>query len=161
MKYRLEFELPGLPKMDNPSGSRSTHWRYAHAEADKWKTLVRHAVGQNRPKQPLKWARIVGLRASSVAPDYGGLVRGFKHVLDGLIEAGVLEDDKLANIGVPDLTWTHAPAKKGYIKVLVVELKQPPFVGSWADLYQRALAGESCEPVRIKPEDPPEAYGGD
>lgn len=121
MTYTLELQIPGLPKRTN---NNSGNWRARHAEATKWKRLVINAVrwsGKQRT-HPLPKAQLTLTRASSVCPDFDGLVSGFKHVLDGLIEAGVIENDKIKNIGVPTYNWTKAPRGKGHITVLVEEV---------------------------------------
>ena len=101
------------------SGGRD-HWRAKAAEANKWKTLVYSAVASQIPQTPLRMARMVIYRYSSQAPDCDGLVSGFKHVIDGLVSAGILEDDKWVNtFGMPDYRWRKAPVKKGKIRVEV------------------------------------------
>lgn len=122
MSYSLQFEINELPKMANPSGAKSTHWRYAKREVDKWRRMVWAAVGSKKPLSPLKKVKLTLTRCSSVEPDYDGLVRGFKSVIDGLRNCGVLEDDRLSNTGVWDVRWEKAPPKKGKIIVNVQEV---------------------------------------
>lgn len=120
-QYYLEFTLPGLPKMTN-SKRRVAHWAQLQQEANKWKaTLMLYLVGK-KPAEPLAKAKLTLIRGSSVEPDYDGLVSGFKHVIDGLVQAGVILNDKRENIGVPDYQWTHAAPKAGFIKVIVQEV---------------------------------------
>lgn len=126
MPYRLEFEIVGLPRMTNKSG-KSGHWRVLHSEATLWKQLTGWAVRKHsRPPTPLKHARLTLTRHSSAAPDSDGLVSGFKHVIDGLVEAGVLENDRWINIGMPTYRWSKAPMKAGKITVVVEECEGPP-----------------------------------
>lgn len=42
-----------------------------------------------------------------------GLVSGFKHVIDGLVVAGVIVDDKPSVIGQSQYRWTYRPSKQG------------------------------------------------
>jgi len=121
MTYRLELEIPGLPKMANPSGARSTHWRYAKQEAEKWITTVTALVGAKRPAKPLVKFALILTRYSSVQPDYDGLVRGFKHVVDGLKHAGVIADDRLRNTGPWTCAWIACKPKEGRVRVVVIE----------------------------------------
>lgn len=121
MIYRLEFELPGLPRMINASG-HSKHWAVRHHEAKKWINAVGIAVNaRGRPRAPLVRARLILTRYSSVAPDPDGLVSGFKHVIDGLVEAGVLTNDRFTTIAMPTYHWIKAPAKQGMVRVVVEE----------------------------------------
>lgn len=125
--YCVSFEIPGLPKMTNPSGAKSTHWRFKQAEAKKWKELTGWAVLQvGKPARPLKYARLILMRHSAVSPDADGLVSGFKHIVDGLTEAGVIQNDKYENIGMPHYLWRKAPQKQGKVTVIVIEADEAP-----------------------------------
>lgn len=118
--YRLEFELNALPKMTNPSGSRSTHWRFVKLEKDKWKMMVKIALrAHNLPATPLSKAKLTLTRFSSVSPDPDGLVSGFKTIIDSLVHCGVLENDKFTNIGMPQYLWVKAKPKEGKVRIVV------------------------------------------
>lgn len=118
--FEIEFELNGLPVRTNNARS---HWALRSAEARKWKRKVIEAViyKKLKPKKPLKHAILTLTRHSSVEPDFDGLVSSFKHVIDGLIYAQVLENDKTSNIGQPTYIWRKAPPGRGYIRVSVKE----------------------------------------
>ena len=118
MKYKIEFELSGLPKMTN---AISNHWFIRKKEADKWKNLVALALAGQQPKRALAKASLVLTRCSSQPPDPDGLVSGFKHVIDGLVACGVLENDKYENIGFPVYLWEKVPNKQGKIKIKLQE----------------------------------------
>lgn len=115
----LEFEIKGLPKMIN---QLMVHWRVKHAESRKWKLLVAQAVVPIWPKTNPALTSGVSLaltRYSTREPDFDGLVSGFKHVLDGLVEVGVLLNDKPSVIGQPTYSWEYARPKAGKIKVRI------------------------------------------
>jgi hypothetical protein len=116
VNYLIVFELEGLPRMTNASG-RKTHWAIKAKEAKDWKRKVLLVTGPYRPKEPLKKARLILTRFSSSSPDPDGLVSGFKHIVDGLVECGVLANDKFENIGMPD--YRHVKCKRGEGKVKV------------------------------------------
>lgn len=120
MSYILEFKLLGLPKMTNGSGR--VHWSLQHKRAMLWKSLVKCGVKDLLPAKPLVKAKLTLTRHSGNCPDSDGLVSGFKHVIDGLVEAKVLENDKFSNIGMPDYRWEKAPLKKGFITIKVEEI---------------------------------------
>lgn len=116
----LEFTIPGLPKQTNQSLRGS--WRAKHAEAKKWKGFVRvYALGKWRGAPAIR-ANLTLTRHSSVEPDYDGLVSGLKHVIDGLVECGILANDKSANIGVPTYRWEKAKPGKGCVSVRLEEV---------------------------------------
>lgn len=117
-EYSLRFDLPGLPRMQNPSG-RAQHWAVMNKEANEWKSAVRLAVHGKAPSAPLKFAKLKLTRHSSVMPDPDGLVSGFKRVVDGLKLAGVIEDDSMLNIGMPHYVWEPTPRGKGFVSVEV------------------------------------------
>lgn len=119
MTYRIQLELMGLPRMANPSGS-STHWRYADQERKKWQTYVAAAVLKSgRPPKPLERAKLTLVRFSSVEPDFDGLVRGMKSIVDGLVYSGVLENDRLSNTGPWNCFWEKCAPKRGRVLVIV------------------------------------------
>lgn len=120
-KYYLEITLPGLPKTTN-SKRRFAHWAQQNLEANQWKRSIKAYLVSKKPPAPLKQAKLTLTRYSSVEPDYDGLVSSFKHLIDGLTEAGVIENDRRENIGVPDYRWEKAAQGKGFIKVVVEEI---------------------------------------
>ena len=108
--------------MTNPSG-KSKHWAVMAAESKKWKRLVWFSCPHRvRPAEPLKRALLCLTRFSSAPPDPDGLVSGFKHVVDGLVDVGILENDRWENIGMPSYKWEKVPAKRGKIRVEVMEV---------------------------------------
>lgn len=124
MSYVIECEIPGLPKTANTSRRGGhDHWAIRAKEAKTWKLAVLFAVTGKRPVAPLKRAVLTLTRCSAVAPDSDGLVSSFKHVLDGLVDAGVLENDRMANIGMPEYRWERAKPGKGFIRIKVQELE--------------------------------------
>lgn len=121
--YFLSLRIADLPKMANPSG-RSTHWRIDHGEKKKWHALVAYSVGINKPPTPLEHYSLILVRSSSSMPDYDGLVRGFKYVVDGLKACGVILDDKLSNSGKWDCDWVPGKRGDGYIMAQVRACEQ-------------------------------------
>jgi Holliday junction resolvase RusA-like endonuclease len=120
--YKLEFEIPTLPAMTN---AKQKHWRIVRKEETMMKTLVAFSVPMDqRPTCPLKQAALVLTRFSSKAPDPDGLVSGFKNVIDGLVEIGVLEDDSYEHIGMPHYRWEKVKKGEGKIRVQVFELEE-------------------------------------
>lgn len=109
--------IPFLPKPTNQLSRM--HWAAKSKMVNEIKVLVRTLVGHRKPPQPLERATLTLTRFSSTQPDYDGLVSSFKHVIDGLIWAQVLENDKWDNIGAPTYKWNKAPRKKGFIEVVV------------------------------------------
>lgn len=119
MKYSLDFEIAGLPKLTNQLAGR--HWRAKNGEALKWFGKIMVATGRNKPDKPLKKATLVLTRYSSMEPDTDGLCGGFKHVIDALVKSGILENDKPSNIGSPVYLWEKTKQGAGKIRVRVEE----------------------------------------
>lgn len=86
-----------------------------------WRQKVVVFVGLKRPQSPLPKARLTLIRHSSQEPDHDGLVASFKSISDGLIDAGVIVNDKPSNIGQPTYMWQKARMKEGHIVVKVEE----------------------------------------
>ena len=104
--YSLHIKINELPKTINAIGR--AHWANKVREARYWHQLVRIEIGDHIPTKPLSRAHISCLRASSRCPDYDGLVSSFKHVIDALRVSGVIEDDSMQHIGMPDFKWEIA-----------------------------------------------------
>lgn len=120
MSYVLEFMLPGLPKMSNQL--LRGHWRTKHGHAIKWKRKVTDACFKFKPAQPLERATLTLTRCSSAEPDFDGLVSGFKHVIDGIVECGIIQTDKSSCIGQPKYFWEKGVRGKGFLKVKVEQI---------------------------------------
>jgi Holliday junction resolvase RusA-like endonuclease len=112
--------------MMNASGS---NWRAINAERAKWKALIHALTVGKRPDNALLFARILIVRGSSTRPDADGLASGGKAILDGLTEAGIIEDDSLENIGIPDYRWVKAKPGQGWVGVRVTGLTRSPYLG--------------------------------
>lgn len=85
-------------------------------------------IGHRRPPKPLKKAKITLTRHSSVSPDFDGLVSSFKHILDGLIDAKVIQNDKFENIGAPEYVWEKTGRRAGRVTIEVLEVAVPPAI---------------------------------
>lgn len=116
--YVLELKIDGLPK---PTNRTNVHWRVRHAHAQAWKTKVFSHAWPLKPAHPLTSAALTLTRGSSHPTDFDGLVSSFKHVIDGLVQARVIIDDKMSVIGQPKYEWVKAPRKQGFISIKVVQ----------------------------------------
>lgn len=114
MTFKTSFVIEGLPKTYNSIGRQ--HWSVKAKEARLWIGLVRVSL-KDIPSIPFKKAKLTLTRFSTSRPDPDGLASSFKHVIDGLVRAGVIENDKFENIGSPEYKWEKGTAKKGFIKV--------------------------------------------
>jgi hypothetical protein len=119
MTYRLELEIPGLPKTTN-SLRGGGHWaRYTHDQ--KWKEIVAAKVIGKKPTSPLTKYRLSLTRFSSVEPDFDGVVSSFKVIVDALREAGVIANDKISMTGQWNCSWEKCKPKQGKMRVIVEE----------------------------------------
>lgn len=107
--YTLTFTLPGLPPTLNSRG----HWRKRHRLNLLWQSMVAKAVAGQHPRKPLKKARLTLTRVSWRSMDRDNLVSGFKSIIDGMVNVGILEDDRWENIGMPEYHWEQGPRGKG------------------------------------------------
>lgn len=122
MKYTLEFEIEDLPKTYNQIGR--SHWTVKLRESRKWHDAVKIITSSNRPSSPLVKAKVFLTRFSSRCPDADGLCHSFKHVLDGLQQAGIIENDNYEHIGFPEYKWEKAKKGEGKIKVKVESIDE-------------------------------------
>lgn len=115
--YTLTLVLPGLPKV---IANARMHWRVKHNEMQAWKQKVFYAIAPHaRPDKPLKKAKLTLTRHSHVCPDYDNLCSSFKACVDGLVMAGVIIDDNMNVIGMPEFKWEKAKPKEGFIEIKV------------------------------------------
>jgi len=114
-----EIEILGLPKLINAIGYR--HWAVKVQEARRWKQLVYqqcvfHKIGQLN----LQKAELELFRYSSREPDFDNLAGSFKHVIDGLVYAQVLKDDRPSVIGSPKFHWVKEKRKFQRVKIRIL-----------------------------------------
>jgi len=121
--YSITFQIERLPALNTGATRRG---RFAQAaEAKRWTALVGgHVMRLGRPKRPLQRSCVRLVRHSSRQPDYDNMVISAKPIVDGLVRAGVLADDRPANFvgGHPEYVWEKTKrAEKGFITVEVTE----------------------------------------
>lgn len=119
--YFLSFEIPGLP--DTPNRRQNASWQSTHFRAKKWKGWVGQMCLGKKPAKPLERSHLVLTRYSSVEPDPDNLAASFKPVIDGLRYAGVIENDRSANVQI-QFSWKLAPKGIGKISVEVKEIEE-------------------------------------
>jgi Holliday junction resolvase RusA-like endonuclease len=117
MKYTLEFELAGLPQIES-NGSHSNFFA-VNSRRRKWHRLVLETVKDKLPASPLAKANLTLTRHSLKEPDLDNLYGSFKPVVDGLVKAGVLLNDKQSNLVEYKVRWEKAPKNKGKVTVKV------------------------------------------
>jgi hypothetical protein len=113
-----EINLDFLPKTTNHLNTM--HWAMKHKEAKACKLMVMlqcrhkriHGLGLSRVELELT-------RFSSKEPDFDGMVGSWKYVIDALVEASVIVDDKPSIIGSPIFLWEKAKQKEGKIRIRI------------------------------------------
>lgn len=116
-KYRLEFELMGLPSSQNAR----LNWRERHDENKRWESDVGWMTKGKLPAAPLTKAKLTCVRCSSTPADSDNVAAGFKPIIDALVKFKILKDDKFENIGLPEYRWEKATRKLGRVRVIVEE----------------------------------------
>lgn len=117
----IEFQLPGLPPTTNAMNAMHLQVRLKSKrtwrDSSKW-SAIKAKQGVVGNPFPLKHGHVTFIRYSSVEPDFDGLVSSCKHILDGLVEAGVLVGDKVSQVtGV--YKWQKVSPGKGCVVVRV------------------------------------------
>jgi hypothetical protein len=120
MSYNLRIIIPQLPAITS-NGSHG-HWLKTARKQREWRRLVVYNVGFRTPDKPLEKASVTFIRHSSVQPDDDNLRISFKSVRDGLKDAGVIIDDKPANLPNPIYKWERAPKGAGFISIFIQEI---------------------------------------
>lgn len=88
----IKFTVNGLPKM--PNQLLRKHWAVISQEAKKWHILVHYHTLKQKPAKPHQKVKAEMTRFSTQEPDRDGLSGSFKYVMDGLVKAGIMVDDK-------------------------------------------------------------------
>lgn len=116
----LDITLDGLPPMN--TADRRGRWVMIRAKRE-WESKVCGAVLMalgRWPESPMKRAHVTITRYSGVRePDFENLTQGGKFLLDGLVKAGVLEDDSPKVIGQPTYKWEPAKRGEGRVRIQV------------------------------------------
>lgn len=107
--------------MTNAS-ARFGHWAAKYSEAKKWKKAVFAEINFYRIHlEHLPWQKVklICVRHSSNEPDYDGLVSSFKHVIDGLVQGGIIQNDRPSNFASVQYLWQKAKPREGKITIQV------------------------------------------
>lgn len=120
--YRLFLAIPVLPPMN--AGAMRRHRMVLHRETSRLRALVVALIGRRKPwlQGPLRAARLVALRHSSVMADRPNVAISMKPLVDGLVDAKVLWDDSPGVLLEEIYDWRPAPANAGGVSLLVEEL---------------------------------------
>jgi Holliday junction resolvase RusA-like endonuclease len=117
MSYRLEFFEATLPPTVNTMGR--WHWTRKVKLAQMWQRIIGMHVAGSIPRRPLARARITLTWRGSRELDYDNLVSAFKIPIDCLRKAGILRDDNIQHIGVPQYKQEKVKRKDVGIHILV------------------------------------------
>lgn len=120
-QYHLEFRINALPPLVN-GGYGKSHWAVQAGDRKRWRSAVRELLMFAKPSRPLWRARLRFVRHSSNRPDSDGLIASFKSVRDGLIDAGVIVDDKYEIVRYPEYDWKFTKNGSGHVTVEVSTL---------------------------------------
>lgn len=110
-KYQIKIELNALPKSLNKK--LRGHWTKNHRENCHWDTMIYSLVRYKLPPTPLNKAKIKIVRHFWAKMDFDGLVGSLKPVVDALVTAGVLIDDKWDVLGAWEVDQVFRPKKAG------------------------------------------------
>ncbi len=77
---------------------------------------------EHAPAKSLERAKLTLVRYGSKEPDFDNLVSSFKPIIDGLVSAGIIVNDKQANIGQPQYLFVKAKRDEGAFSVKVEEI---------------------------------------
>lgn len=117
--YKLDLTLHSLPDSLN-KGLRTHRFKYQQKNK-RWDLLIFGMVRNRLPAEPLTKARLTIVRHSWRSLDYDGLVGSLKPVVDALVTAGVLIDDKYSVTGPWFVTQEFRPKKDGPLLTVCVE----------------------------------------
>lgn len=118
--YYLKIEINDLPKLGNRVLRR--HHFANYSDKKKWHSIINLHVINQRPRYPLKKAKLKFTRCFWRVCDWDGFVTSLKPVVDGLVLAGVIVDDSYKVTGPWDCRIEFRPKSLG--PLLIIEVKQ-------------------------------------
>lgn len=115
----MRYVIPEIPPSNNRYAGRQNCWEY-RAEKQRWKLLVRQAVGRKIPPKPLSCAKVTLIyhfkdNRRRDPDNYSG-----KMILDGLTAARIIADDSFFCI---NLQLRAVYDKSGITEIIVEEMK--------------------------------------
>ena len=119
--FSLSLTLHSLPTSLNKS--LRTH-RFQYQKKNRgWDNLIWLESRLKAPPAPLERARISIVRHSHRMLDFDGLVGSMKPVVDGLVSAGILIDDRWSVTGIWHVDQKFRPKKDGpLLEISIQEL---------------------------------------
>lgn len=119
--YWIRLVIPGLQPMNTAQTRR--HAMVQHRRAQDCRVLVVALVGRRRPwmQGPLRRAHLLVTRHSSVMADRANIAIAAKPLVDGLVRARVLANDRPSELVTERYEWKQAPRGKGFTELIVVE----------------------------------------
>lgn len=118
LRFIGEFYIPDLPPTVNVM--MSWHWAKKHKHARIWKNaVIMECMSRDICHLNLNKASLTLTRHSSREIDADNLAGSWKWVLDGLVEAGVIVDDKPSIIGSPIFQWQKAKPMMGGVNIRI------------------------------------------
>lgn len=97
------------------------HFHKRHKVYSEIYALVGYACTGKKPKKPLTKCTIHIERHSNIFLDADNFVASFKPIIDGIVHAGILEDDSWKITGPISHNQIHRPKKEGPLSVIVIE----------------------------------------
>ncbi len=118
--YELYLWVPELPPIF-ANGSHG-HWSVKYRKVSALRGKTSFLVMEHAPAKSLERAKLTLVRYGSKEPDFDNLVSSFKPIIDGLVSAGIIVNDKQANIGQPQYLFVKAKRDEGAFSVKVEEI---------------------------------------
>jgi len=121
MPGNLVFKSEGTPP--NYANARM-HWRVKFVSLALWKAHVVKHIGRTPAQWRIEQPQLTLTLFSLKEPDFDNLVSRWKPVIDGLVAAGIIQDDKISVIGSPTFHWRKVKKLKDQsIEILVSDIK--------------------------------------
>ena len=120
--YQIDLTFHELPPSLNVTLRK--HWKAQRRVGKHWDDIVAQALIGKMPPAPLAQARITIVRHFWASMDYDGVVGSMKPVVDALVSAGVIADDRWKVTGPWIIDQKFRPKKEGPLLTLRVESRE-------------------------------------
>lgn len=115
---QLVMTIKGTPP--NYANARM-HWRVKHVSVTLWSEFIESLLRVMPLGWEIKRPKLTLTLYGMKEPDFDNLVSRWKPILDGLVRAKIIQDDRLSVIGSPTFRWVKAQKQIDQRVHIVVE----------------------------------------
>lgn len=119
MSYKMDIVVQGCPESLNKV--LRMHYIKRNAYNQRWHHIIDLSTLGMKPPEPLMKAKLTLVRNAYRSLDYDNCVSSMKPIVDGLVRAFIIKDDKWPVTGPWVVDQVFAKKDKDFIRIIVEE----------------------------------------